>query len=381
MGWKATGHPTVRQQRGRWVVRVDGLDTETGRSRPRQLGTYASQRTARAAATRAAAEGETGGERGTVGWLVDRWVKSRTDVGVKTRAQYEWAAGHINAEFGAVRVDRLDRDDLASWFDRLAAGGVLGRRSIQIVRMVLKAVFADAVEEGLVRRSPAGRVPMPRQVAKSVRPKETEAWDEDEVERFLAAGADHRWAAALRLEVLFGLRRSELLALRWSDFDMASSTVTIDEGVVDVSGRSVLTDAKNARSRRTIRIDAETFRLLMEHRHRQVEQRRMAGRLWDDQDLVLTTAIGGIVGPREFDGALARVVVEAAVPRLTSHGLRHTAATHMVREASDVGELRAIADVLGHNPDILMKIYAHALPDSVKAVADKIGRRTARPET
>ena len=76
MGWKAVGTPTVRQQRGRWVVRVDGVDTETGRSWPRQLGTYGSQRTARAAATQAASAGEEGGDRGTVGWLVDRASRS-----------------------------------------------------------------------------------------------------------------------------------------------------------------------------------------------------------------------------------------------------------------------------------------------------------------
>ena len=64
MAWKATGQPTVRQQREKWVVRVDGLDTETGRTRPRQLGTYNSQRSARAAATEFTVNGDIGGERG-----------------------------------------------------------------------------------------------------------------------------------------------------------------------------------------------------------------------------------------------------------------------------------------------------------------------------
>jgi hypothetical protein len=50
MGWKPSGHPTVRRQCDKWVVRVEGFDTETGRRRPRQLGAYASQRTAQAAA-------------------------------------------------------------------------------------------------------------------------------------------------------------------------------------------------------------------------------------------------------------------------------------------------------------------------------------------
>jgi hypothetical protein len=66
VGWKATGRPTVRQHRGRWVVRIEGIDTETGSRRPRQLGTYPSQRAARNAAADAIATslGEGAGYRG-----------------------------------------------------------------------------------------------------------------------------------------------------------------------------------------------------------------------------------------------------------------------------------------------------------------------------
>jgi hypothetical protein len=66
MVWKATGRPIVRQQRGRWVVRIDGLETTTGTARPRQIGTYSSRRAAQKAATDAAASGEGPVARGTV---------------------------------------------------------------------------------------------------------------------------------------------------------------------------------------------------------------------------------------------------------------------------------------------------------------------------
>lgn len=80
--------------------------------------------------------------------------------------------------------------------------------------------------------------------------------------------------------------------------------------------------------------------------------------------------------PRSFDRALERIVAAVELPRLTSHGLRHTAATHMVQGATDLGELRAIADLLGHSPEMLMNTYAHALPQSQSAVVERIGRRT-----
>lgn len=375
MGWKQTGHATVRQQRGRWVVRIDGIDTETGKHRPRQIGTFSSQRAARNAAASATAVGETRTERDTVGRLVDRWVASRTDVGEATRAQYEWAAGWIRRGFGSVPLGGLDREDVAKWLDSLARGGELSRRSIQIVRMVLRAVLDDAVEEGLIRRSPARRVPMPRQVAKTAKVNDVKAWDDVEVRRFLAAVADHRWGGPIRLEVLFGLRRSELLALRWSDLDLDAQRVRIDDGLIAVAGRSVWTDGKNERSRRTIPIDEATAAALAAHRRLQASERLLAGPAWEDHDLVVATRSGRPVGPRNFSTTLDRLMNAAGVPRLPSHGLRHTAATLMVSRAADVGELRAIAEVLGHSPDMLMRVYAHALPESLATVARRVGQQ------
>ena len=63
---------------------------------------------------------------------------------------------------------------------------------------------------------------------------------------------------------------------------------------------------------------------------------------------------------------------KADIPRLTSHGLRHTAATQMVNNAKDIGELRSIADILGNSPEMLLTVYAHALPQSRQATVDRL---------
>lgn len=375
MGWKATGEPTVRRQRSKWVVRVDGIDTETGRHRPRQIGTYPSERSAVAAARKSAALDQSV-ERGTVGWLVRRYVASRTDVSVKAREQYEWATRHIEAGLGAIRVDRLDREDIARWLADVAEAGNLSRRSIQICRNVLRASLADAVDEGLLRRSPGARVPLPRDVKKADRVKEADAWSSVEVDRFLEVSAHHRWAVGFRVTVLYGLRRSELLALKWDDVDLKTGRLRVDEGLVPIRGGVAWTDAKNARSRRVIPLDAETVTAFAQHRRFQREERLAAGPRWGDHGLVLATRTGSPVLPRSFDRTLSLIVRDAKLPKLSSHGLRHTAATHMVASAKDLGELRAVADILGHSPEILLRVYAHAVPTVVQAVADRIGRRS-----
>jgi integrase len=375
MAWKATGQPTVRRQRDKWVVRVDGIDTATGKHRPRQLGTYPSQRSALTAA-RSMKASDTSTEKGTVSWLVRRYVAGRTDITVKSQEQYEWAIPHIESGLGAIQLSMLDRDDVATWIDGLARGGQLSRRGIQICRNVLRAALNEAVDEGLIARSPAARVGLPREVAKPGRQREVLTWSADEVDRFLAAAVDHRWAIGFRLGVLYGLRRSEVLALRWDDLETDARTLRIDESLVAVRTGVSWSNATNERSRRVIPLDDDTIKAFARRRAEQAAERLKAGEDWDDEDLIITTRLGRLVLPRSYDRALERVVQAAGLPRLTSHGLRHTAATHMVQDAADVGELRAIADLLGHSPEMLMNTYAHALPQSQAAVVERISRRT-----
>ena len=376
MSWKAVGHPTVRKQRDKWVVRIDGIDTATGKHRPRQLGTYASQRSALSASREQRAEARST-ERRTVSWLVRRYVAGKSDITPKAREQYAWAIPHIERGLGAIPLARLDRDDVADWINALANAGTLSRRSVQICRNVLRASLADAVEEGLIPRSPAARVALPRTVAKPVKEKVIQAWEATDVERFLAAIANHRWAVGFQLGVLYGVRRSEVLALRWDDFDPKGRTLRIDESLVAVNRGAVLGDAKNVRSRRLVPLSDDGVRALKRRRTEQAEERLLAGADWEDNDLIIATRHGRLVLPRSYDRALALIVDKAKLPRLTSHGLRHTAATHMVNNAKDVGELRAIADILGHSPEMLMTVYAHALPQSRQAIVDRIQHTSA----
>jgi len=373
MAWKATGQPTVRKQRDKWVVRVDGIDTVTGKHRPRQVGTYPSQRSATTAARSMKAD-DRSTERGTVSWLVRRYVAGRTDITEKAQQQYEWAIPHIENGLGAIPLATLDRDDVARWIEALAAGGRLSKRSVQICRTVLRAALSEAVDEGLIPRSPAARVGLPRVVVKPVKEKENVAWTAEQVDRFLAATADHRWAIAFRIGVLYGLRRSEVLALRWDDVDTKANTLRIDESLVATNQGAAWGNAKNERSRRTIPIDDDTMRVFAKRRAEQAAERLAAGTEWEDNDLIITTRLGGLVLPRSYDRALERIVESTGLSRLTSHGLRHTAATHMVQGANDLGELRAIADLLGHSPEMLMNTYAHALPNSQAAVVERLRR-------
>ncbi len=240
----------------------------------------------------------------------------------------------------------------------------------------------DAVDEGLISRSPAARVPLPRALAKPPKPKEVEAWDGDQIDRFLDAIEEHRWAIGFRLGMPYGLRRSEVLALCWDDVDASAPSILIDEELVPLRNGIEWTEAKNERSRRTIPLDPDTWAVLQRRRAEQAAERLAAGPRWQDSDLVIATRVGTPVIPRNYARFLRDVINAAEVPRLGTRGLRHTAATHMVSNAHDLGELRAVADLLGHSPEVLMKTYAHALPNHTTAVVERLrrGDEGPRPE-
>jgi hypothetical protein len=374
MAWTATGQPTVRKQREKWAVRVDAIDTATGNHRPRQLGTYASQRSEQAAARSMRAE-DRSTERGTVSWLVRRYVASRTDITEKAQQQYAWAIPHIENGLGAIPLATLDRDDVARWIEGLASGGKLSKRSVQICRTVLRAALSEAVEEGLLARSPAARVGL---LAPSPSPRGRRRrwpgllWRSTCSSRSPPSidGRSHSgWESSTGCDAA----KSSLCAGTTSTRRRAPCGSTRASSPPTKAPRGAT--PRNERSRRTIPIDDDTMRAFAKRRAEQVAERLAAGTEWEDNDLIITTRTGRLVLPRSYDRALATIVGHAGLPRLTSHGLRHTAATHMVQSAHDLGELRAIADLLGQSPEMLMNTYAHALPNGQAAVVERLRRQ------
>ena len=200
MGWKATGAPVVRRQRDRWVVRVDGIDTETGKHRPRQLGTYASKRSARGrgASCDRRRPGRCRARDGELGGALVGGVENGSEpegaraVRVGGAAHRGWARrDHARParprRCGTLAVGPRGRAD--AWADGASRS----------VAPCCARRYATPSRKGVSMRNPAARVPMPRQIAKPTRDRVADAWSEDEVAQFLAdASADHRWAAGFR---------------------------------------------------------------------------------------------------------------------------------------------------------------------------------------
>ena len=164
-----------------------------------------------------------------------------------------------------------------------------------------------------------------------------------------------------------GMRRGEVLALRWKDIDFDRSTLQVAQVVEETKAGLAIKEPKTDRSRRTITLPARLVQELRLHRKEQLEHRLKLGLGKDERDLVFPIWNGDLRIPVNFTREFARAVATAGIPHVTFHGLRHTHITHLLRSGVPVHVVSARA---GHaTPSITLNIYAHMLPGQQEGAA------------
>lgn len=162
------------------------------------------------------------------------------------------------------------------------AGDGLGARSVQIIHSTLRTMLSEAVREELIERNVAAVVRPP-----SVERVEVQPWSTEEASRFLAASADHRLHALFAVGVALGLRKGELLALRWDDVDLEGGVLHVRQNVQRLPEIGlVFGPPKSNKSRRTIPLPTASAKVLRTHRANQAAEALALGPAWVDSGLV-----------------------------------------------------------------------------------------------
>ena len=373
MEWVPHDEPTVQKQRGKWTVRQGGYDPSTGRRKVRQLGTFDTKRAATELAKSVAA-GRAGSADETVeAFVVDVWLRSKEGrVEQSTLDQYRWAVDrHIVPLIGAVRLRDLTPEILDDWIVDLngAPEGEkprLGPTSTRLVRKVLSMALEEAVQRGRLGRNPVALTQPPRAKRATTR----KSWTVEEAKTFLAANRKHRLYALFHLGLVTGLRRGQLLGLRWSDLDLEHGTVEVAQQLAVVRGRPVMKDLKTESSDRVLAIGERAVEVLEEHRTRQAAERVVLGLDASDVELVFTSEVGGWIDPNNFGRIMERLAKDAGVPRLTPKGLRHTAQS-IGRVV--VGDDKIMQERLGHaDIGITLNTYTHTVSEQHRRAGDLI---------
>jgi integrase len=229
---------------------------------------------------------------------------------------------------------------------------------------MLNKAMSDAARKGTVVRNVVALADAPSLQAR--KRAEVKAWEVDQLVAFLDVIDDHRMGPAFYFAAHTGMRRGEVLGVRWRDIDLDANRVSVRQALVSVAYEASISDVKTGTSRRTIDIDADVVQSLRDWHKIRTEERDGVAPTPDD--LVFVKADGTSMHPDIFSQLFDRTVAKLAVPVISLHDLRHTHATLLLKAGVNV---KVVSERLGHaNVAFTMNVYQHVLPGMQAAAAD-----------
>jgi integrase len=298
------------------------------------------------------------------------WLDAWTTVGHRghglaptTFDQYRYLlTKHVRPVLGHRHVESITAKEVNRVL-RMMPGAASTRRSTYAA---LNHIMELAVERELVGVNVMRYVKRPKLVGKVKR-----SLTQDQAIAILMTAKGHRWEVAVWLGLGAGLRRGEMLGLRWDDLDLNTCQAHITGNVTRSSAGLVRGKPKTNRGTRMVPLSSEVVDALRVHRKRQAEDRLRAGSAWDDSGHVLTNEVGGIAEPRKLSRVWSSWARLAGVTDRGTHVGRYFAATTML--ASGQASVTDIAEMLGHDPAVLLSTYASSVAKGQRAASDVLG--------
>jgi integrase len=245
--------------------------------------------------------------------------------------------------------------------------------TLSYIHSVLKSALEHAVREEEI----------PRNVARNVRtgtprPRRFNPLTTDEARRFLAATQGHRLVALFELALRTGLRKGELLGLRWEDLDLDGGTATIRRTLQRTrTGGLTNLPTKTISSERRIALPASCVTSLRAHREHQAQEKEKAGSDWQGSGHVFTRPDGHPIEPATLTRRFNALLRNAHLRPIRFHDLRHSTATLLLEQGV---ELVVIKELLGHaHIGVTATVYAHVRLRLQRDAIDLLGRALHAP--
>ena len=364
---------TVAKKGRRWYAVVyDGIDPATGKKRRR----WVSAGTRRGDAERLLAslvqrkyEGEpVVTDKVTLGrYLLERWLPiQKTRLRASTYDAYRRNIDlHVLPGLGRRPLDKLTGEDIDLFYAKLLTEGRknnkgditgLAPKTVRNIHVMLNKALSDAVRKGAVVRNVVALADAPS--LKAQKRQDLKAWDAVQLRTFLDAIRSHRLHPAFHLSSHTGMRRGEILGLRWCDLDLDAGRLSVRQALVSIAYDVQLSDVKTGTGRRTIDLDPGNVDVMKAWRIERAEEK--AGIEPSGDELVFCKPEGSWIHPHSFSQILDRKVAKLDVPTISLHDLRHTHATLLLKAGVPV---KVVSERLGHaNVAFTMSIYQHVLP-------------------
>ena len=309
-------------------------------------------------------------ERLTVAQWLDRWLSTiKAEVAAQTWINCEASIRvHIAPALGDRLLARLAPSDMQEFYTAIGASG-LKASSARRVCSILNTAINRAVELRLIAANPADAVR--KRMPKREAPVEAAVLDNAQCEALLTAAKSTDLYPPVLLGLATGMRRNEILALRWDHVDFGAEQIVVEQSVVHIRGVTTRKAPKNGQSR----IVTVPAGVMAELRRIKIEQAEALLRLGVRQDgsteVCRRGADGAIRSPYSLSDAFVALVKRAGLPACNFHTLRHSHASELLRMGVPV---HVAAARLGHKDGgaLLLKVYAHSTDKAAREAADRI---------
>lgn len=313
----------------------------------------------------------------TLGEFLERWLKDYAwpNLAPRTAEGYEHIIRrHLILSLGNIALTQLKPEHLQHYYSEKLSGGRcdgkggLSPRTVRHHHVNLHTALESAVKWGLLSRNPADAVSPPR----SQRP-EWHTLSEDDIHTFLEAAKATPYYALFYLAIYTGMRRSELLALRWCDIDLLLCQIYVTRTLHQLRDGSIIYRApKTVKGRRMIALSPSAALVLREHKEKQEAMRAMLGIPLKDDDLVFSQLDGKPLLPSTVTHAWIKIVRRTGLEGVRLHDARHSHASLMLKQGTYP---KIVSERLGHaNIGITLDTYSHILPGLQEAAADRFDK-------
>jgi integrase len=320
----------------------------------------------------------------TISEYLDRWLTTlKPNLAPKTFERYKQLVSvNINPKLGPIKLTKLQPVQIAEFYTWSSAGGNrrtgegLSARTVLHIHRLLRKALQQAVIWQLRPTNPADAVEAPRPEEKEMQPI-----DEDRAVLLIQSAENTDMYIPILTGLCTGLRRGELLAIRWTDLDLDNARLTINQSLSQTrEGGWFFKSPKNKSSRRTITLPAALVDALREHRERQQRIKDLFGPGYPKYDLVIPLPDGTPWPPDRFTDAYVAFARRVGAEGIRFHDLRHTHASELLSAGTPV---KTVSKRLGHaNATVTMNIYAHLLSGdderAAKHVQKTLGKRLAK---
>jgi integrase len=306
-----------------------------------------------------------------------QWLDGKHGLSPVTVERYrEIIAKGIVPTLGKIELQKLKPIEVKAWLSNMMTkgsrtGGALSARTVRHLYRVLRAALEDGVKLDLLSRNVADAVSPPR-----LDNAEIEILNADQIAAVLDALKDScsRLRPIVSLALATGMRRGELLALRWSDVDLGQSVLKVERSLEETKAGPRFKSPKTKHGRRTITLPSSAIAMLVDHRREQLELRMKLGLGKPAADsLVFCNYDGSPISPN-YVSKIWRLAIAgiASIPRVSFHSLRHSHASALIAAGIDVVK---VSRRLGHSsPVITLGVYAHLFSGEDDGAAAAIER-------